>query len=96
MARTVWVTPLPAKTKKESVRKLFYDAHCGVVLNVSIQDHKTKLSPAKAHYAFGMDFHKCLSLGIELILSLLVEFAHVNSVLLALDLSASGKVIVSF
>jgi uncharacterized membrane protein YgcG len=54
------------------VRKLFYDAHCGVVLNVAIQDHKTKTSPAKAQYAF-------------------VEFAHINSVTLALDLSASGR-----
>jgi hypothetical protein len=53
VARSVWVTPLAARVKKESVRKLFYDAHCGVVLNVSIQDHKTKTSPAKAQYAFG-------------------------------------------
>lgn len=49
----MWVTPLQARVKKESVRKLFYESHCGVVLNVAIQDHKNKMSNAKAHYAFG-------------------------------------------
>jgi len=72
VARSVWVTPLNSHVKKENVRKLFYDAHCGVVLNVTIQDHKVKVNPAKARYAF-------------------VEFAHINSVSLALDLSARGK-----
>jgi len=53
VARSVWVTPLNSHVKKENVRKLFYDAHCGVVLNVTIQDHKVKVNPAKARYAFG-------------------------------------------
>jgi len=72
VARSIWVTPLDIKVSKENVKKLFYDNHCGVVLNVSIHDHKRKAGPTKAKYAF-------------------VEFAHSNSVVLALDLSTNGR-----
>jgi len=72
VARSIWITPLPVRVSKENVKKLFYDNHCGVVLNVSIHDHARKAGPTKAKYAF-------------------VEFAHSNSVVLALDLSSSGK-----
>lgn len=72
VTRSIWITPLPAQVKKENVKKVFYDNHCGVVLNVSIHDHKRKAGSNKAKYAF-------------------VEFAHSNSVALALDLSSCGK-----
>ncbi|KAL9643758.1 hypothetical protein ABK040_016060 [Willaertia magna] len=70
--RTVYITPIAGTTTVQQIKRLFYQNHCGVILNVSILKHKSMETFQTSKYAF-------------------VEFAHPDSVQLAMRLQHKGK-----
>jgi len=74
--RTVYVTPLPGIVTTQQVKRLFYQNRCGVILNVSILQHKVPENFQSQKYAF-------------------VEFAHPDSVQLAMRLQHQGKNVIN-
>ncbi|KAL9641954.1 hypothetical protein ABK040_004011 [Willaertia magna] len=74
--RTVYITPVSGATTIQQIKRLFYQNHCGVILNVTLLKHKSAPNYHSSKYAF-------------------VEFAHPDSVQLAMRLQHKGKNVIS-
>ena len=51
MERTVYISPLKFSTTADALKKLFYSKKCGAIKSVTLENHRKRLSMAKAKYA---------------------------------------------
>ena len=51
MEHTVYISPLKFSTTADSLKKLFYSKKCGAIKSVTLENHRKRLSMAKAKYA---------------------------------------------
>ena len=51
MERTVYISPLKFSTTADGLKKMFYSKKCGAIKSVTLENHRKRLSMAKAKYA---------------------------------------------